>query len=128
MSQGPIVNMDQLRAWLADLGFDFGNQFRDQMNECDWYAWRRSKLDARDCDCNEGRMQIVLTPYACEHDDTRWESVEVDVTGECDGVWYKLQAYSMTPAELVARLDDVEAALIRAWNSLAATGRREGER
>lgn len=119
-AQGPVdVNVGQLRDWLADRGFGFGNnQFRGQMNDCDWYAWRRSKLEARDCDCNGPKMQIVLTPSSYERDGKRWESVEADVTGECGGVWYKLQAYSMTPTELVARLDDVEAALIRAWNSL----------
>lgn len=96
------------------------------MNDCDWYAWRRSKLSARDCDCNGPKMQIVLTPHSYERDGKRWESVEADVTGECAGVWYRLQAYSMTPTELVARLDDVEAALIRAWNSLMPNVQGEG--
>ena len=120
IAQGPVdVNVGQLRDWLQARGFGFGNnQFRGQMNDCDWYAWRRSKLSARDCDCNGPKMQIVLTPHSYERDGKRWESVEADVTGECAGVWYKLQAYSMTPTELVARLDDVETALIRAWNSL----------
>lgn len=116
------VNVVQLRGWLADRGFGFGNnQFRGQMNDCDWYAWRRSKLDARACDCNGQKMQIVLTPHSYERDGKRWESVETDVTGECAGIWYKLQAYSMSPTELVERLDEVETALIMAWNALVPT-------
>ncbi|MCK9621974.1 MAG: hypothetical protein M0R47_15750 [Methylobacter sp.] len=120
IAQGPVdVNVGQLRVWLEQQGFCFGNnQVRGQMNDCDWYAWRRSTLSARDCDCNGPKMQIVLTPHSYELDGKRWESVAADVTGECAGVWYKLQAYSMTPTELVARLDEVEGALIRAWNSL----------
>ena len=119
-SASPVdVNVGQLREWLEHQGFGFGNnQFRGQMNDCDWYAWRRSKLSARDCDCNGPKMQIVLTPHSYNRDGKQWESVEADVTGECGGVWYKLQAYSLTPAELMARLDDVEAALVSAWNSL----------
>ncbi len=115
------VNVNQLRDWLADNGFMFGkNTFRGQFNDCDWYAWRRSKLEARDCDCNGPKMQIVLTPHSYNRAGKQWESVEADVTGECDGVWYKLQAYSLTPSELVARLDEIETALVGAWNSLSA--------
>lgn len=42
-AQGPVdVNVEQLREWLEQQGFCFGNnQFRGQMNDCDWYAWRR---------------------------------------------------------------------------------------
>lgn len=113
------VNVEQLRDWLEHQGFRFGkNLFCGQMNDCDWYAWRRSKLAERDCDCNGTKVQIVLTPYSYERCGKRWESVEADITGESSGVWYKLKAYSMTPAEMKARLDEVEAALTRAWNSL----------
>ena len=120
IAQGPVdVNVRQLREWLEQQGFGFGNnQFRGHGNDCDWYAWRRSKLSARDCDCNGPKMQIVLTPHSYERDGKRWESVEADITGECDGVWYKLQAYSLTPTELVKRFDEIETALVTAWNSL----------
>ncbi len=117
------VTVNQLREWLAERGFGFGNNnFRGQMNDCDWCAWRRSKLEARACECNGSNIQIVLTPNSYKRDGKRWESVEADVTGECNGVWYRLQAYSMTPTELVARLNDVESALVRAWNSLHKDG------
>lgn len=130
IAQGPVgVNIGQLRDWLEQQGFGFGNnQFRGQMNDCDWYAWRRSKLDARDCDRNGPKMQIVVTPHSYELDGKRWESVEADVTGECAGVWYKLQAYSLTPAELVTRLDEIETALVTAWNSLRPNGEVNGGR
>ena len=128
IAQGPVgVNIGQLRDWLEQQGFCFGNnQFRGQMNDCDWYAWRRSKLSARDCDCNGPKMQIVVTPHSCNRDGKQWESVEADVAGECDGIWYKLRAYSLTPAELVTRLDEIETALVTAWNSLRPNGEVSG--
>lgn len=128
IAQGPVgVNVGQLRDWLEQQGFGFGNnQFRGQMNDCDWYAWRRSKLSARDCDRNGPKMQIVVTPHSCNRDGKQWESVEADVTGECDGIWYKLQAYSLTPAELVTRLDEIETALVTAWNSLRPNDQIQG--
>lgn len=113
------VDIEHLRDWLEAHEFQFvENHFRGQKNDCKWYAWKRSNLEARDCDCNGPKMQIVLTPHSYELIGLRYVRIEADVTGEYDGVWYKLQAYSMTPLDVVARIDDVEAALIRAWNSL----------
>jgi hypothetical protein len=113
------INMEQLREWLEQKGFFFAkNPFHDETNSCDWYAWRRSKLPARDCDCNGPKIQIVLIPYSYNYNGQQRESIEIDVTGEHNGVWYKLQAYSLTPAELIARLDEIETKLVKAWNSL----------
>jgi hypothetical protein len=47
------------------------------------------------------------------------QSVEVEVCGEFSGLWFKLRAYSMTPAEFMERADEIEASLIAAWNALA---------
>lgn len=111
------MSLEQLHDWLKDQGFSFGRQTR-QMNECDWYAWRRSALPARPCDCNGPGLQLVINPYAMRLDGTLHESVEVEVTGEAGEIWWKLLAYSMKPADLVARLTDVEAALVAAWNAV----------
>lgn len=89
-------------------------------NECNWYAYRRSALPARECECNEGKaMQIVVRPFKyARPTTTAWESAEVDVSGEAGGVWFKLKAYSLTLQELRERLPEIEAQLIGAWNSL----------
>ena len=93
-------------------------------NGCNWYAYRRSTLPARECECNEGKpAQIVVRPHlflraSAPTPSGAWESVEVDVTGEASGLWWKLQAYSLKPEELRDRLPDIEAALIAAWNAL----------
>ena len=48
----------------------------------------------------------------------KWQSAEVDLTGESGGVWFKLTAYGLTIEELRARLPDIESNLVAAWNAL----------
>lgn len=113
------MNID-FRKWLEHQGFSFRkDQFRKNLDDYDWCAWRPSALSARDCECNGSKMQIIVTPHRYNINGDLYESVDVDVTGEYSGIWYKLQAYSMTQSELMLRLDDIEAALIRAWNALS---------
>ncbi len=117
------VGLDDLREWLSTEGFQLGpNQFASRENECNWYAWRRSEIEARRCECNDDKqgVQIVVTPHRFDLGSMPTvESVEVDITGEADGRWHKIQAYGIKPDDLKRSLPDVEAALIRAWNALA---------
>lgn len=113
----------QLREWLAGQGFNFGKQETHKpLNQCDWHAWRRIKLDARECECNGPKVQLVITPYSFVTSNYESESVEVDLNGEAGGVWWKLMAYSLKPSELIERLDEIEASLTNAWNSLRPNG------
>jgi hypothetical protein len=116
------VGCDELREWLIANGFRVAPDSLARDRGCNWYAYRRSAIAARECECNDGKpMQIVVRPFWLKHDSApggAWESAEVDVTGESGGSWYKLQAYSLKPAELMARLPEIEAALIAAWNAL----------
>lgn len=115
------MDLSTLKDWLDEQGFSFGKQVgRSQMNECEWYAWRRTKLEARECETNDSKIQLVIWPYQYKYDGNTHESVEVEVTGEAGEVWYQLKAYSMKPADLSERLDSVETALIGAWNALSA--------
>jgi hypothetical protein len=121
---GSMIGCDELRDWLTAQGFraEF-NHLGSRDNGCNWYAYRRSTLPARECECNEGKtVQLVVRPFAYRRLATGhpgFESVEVDVTGEAGGVWFKLTAYSLKHDELRERLDDIEASLIAAWNALA---------
>lgn len=122
--------MDDLKAWLVMHGFRIAaNQFRRDRNECDWYAYRRSNIPARECETNDGKpAQIVVYPSSFTFDGRLHESVEVEVCGEADGVWFKLTAYSLAPADVPAKLPSVEASLIAAWNALIpADGGQPGE-
>lgn len=119
-----FYGLDDLREWLESQGFRVSQDYMQRENGCNWYAYRRSELPARECECNEGKpAQIVVRPHlflraSAPTPSGAWESVEVDVTGEASGLWWKLQAYSLKPEELRDRLPDIEAALIAAWNAL----------
>lgn len=109
---------DDLREWLLTQNFTcYVDSLSLRDNECNWYACRRSAIPARECECNDGKaMQIVVRPYR-NAENPIWQSAEVDVTGETGGLWYKVSAYSVAHDELRARLAEIEAALIAAWNA-----------
>ena len=111
----------ELREWLEAHAFRCAEDpchYRE--NECNWYAYRRSELPARACECNSDKpeMQIVVKPSAMQIGEHRHRSAEVELCGEAGGVWWKLSAYSMRPEEVPTKLCDVEVALIAAWNAL----------
>lgn len=113
----------ELQAWLEGRGFRvFIDPIPDGMNRCNWYACRRTILDARECETNGHKVQMVIQPYEYPHipggRGGHHTSVEAVMTGESGGVWYRLMAYSMSHGELMEKLDAVEAALVRAWNAL----------
>lgn len=119
LEQSELMTLEHLKAHLAAQGFRFGKQPLWQThNECQWYAWRRTSLPARECETNGNKCQLVVTPYRYEAGSEEHESVTLDVTGEAGGLWYKLEAYSMKPREAFDQLSAVEAALVRAWNAL----------
>lgn len=115
-----LQGCEELREWLLKQGFKCSiESLHRNGNECNWYAFRRSELPARECECNDGKpMQLVVRPFACNINSRSWQSVEVDVTGEANGVWFKLSAYSMSHEDLKSRLPGVESSLIAAWNAL----------
>lgn len=120
--QTDLYGCDELREWLIGQGFKCAIDSLGRDKECNWYAYRRSELQARECECNDGKpMQLVVRPYKFSHPsapDGAWESAEVDVTGEAGGLWYQLKAYSLKHDELRTRFGDIERSLIAAWNGL----------
>ena len=119
---GPLIGCEELREWLIAHGFRIAPENIASDNGCNWYAYRRSAIPARECECNEGKpMQLVVRPFRLEHIGApggAWESAEVDVTGEAGSHWYKLTCYSLKHDELMGRLGAIEAALMAAWNAL----------
>jgi len=112
--------LDDTRAWLESQGFRIAAQYGDayQMNQCNWYAYRRTQLDARECECNDGKpMQIVVRPYSFKRNGIDGASLEIEVCGQFDE-WFKLMAYSISPDEAVEKLPQIERKLISAWNAL----------
>ena len=115
-----VVGCDGLREWLVSQGFQLTlNPLRHDDDGCNWYAYRWSQIEARECECNDGKpMQVIVAPHRYEGDGHAFENVEVEVIGEAGGVWFKLAAYSLKPDEVQAKLPDVERGLIAAWNAL----------
>ena len=111
---------DLLLESLKANGFKIAEEtLRNPDNLATWYAYRRSEIPAVECECNDGkRMQIVIKPHFYNYGNVKAESVEVDVTGEAGGVWYKLCAYSLPAEQLMPRLPKIEASLLAAWNAL----------
>jgi len=123
-----VKGLADLREWLTGQGFRAtSDSLGSRDNACDWYAYRRSTIPARPCECNDKpNMQLVVRPYI-NIDRPEWSSVEVDVTGEAGGVWFKLQAYSLTVDDLRAKLPAIEAALMAAWNAIPTGQQTQGE-
>lgn len=115
-----LTGSDDLREWLTSQGFrTWQDGLAHPDNLCNWYATRKTHLQARECECNKGKsMQLLVKPFefTFRTGDTA-SSVQVDVTGEANGIWYKLQAYSLSHDDLRGRLDEIESSLIAAWNA-----------
>ena len=112
--------MKELRAWLEGQGFRFGNdELRNKGNECDWYAYRRTKIEARECECNDGKaMQIIVKPSQFTLHGEQYSRASGEVCGEYGGEWWRMEGYGVDVAKLPAKLDTIERQLIAAWNAL----------
>lgn len=120
----PMIGCDDLREWLISQGFKCSiDHLGHQHNACNWYAYRKSSFEARECECNGGKsMQVVAKPFRLVLEGAKdHTSVELEVTGEAGGIWYKLSAYSLSQEEIRDRLGDIEQSLIAAWNALIPT-------
>ena len=111
--------LDEFREWLQANGFKIErNNLNSSLNECDWIAYRRTTGQTRECETNEGKLQIVVHPHLFSVHGKPHSSVETEITGEADGRWYKLQQYGTSPAEFMENLPDIEKSLINAWNAV----------
>lgn len=50
-----LYGCDELREWLTAQGFRVAHDDLNRDNECNWYAYRRIALPARECECNTGK-------------------------------------------------------------------------
>lgn len=81
-----------------------------------WYAYRKSDLPKRECEENEGPLQIIIRYYAFLN--STYNPCEIEIVAEYGAVWWRLQAYAVPSETLMERHDEIEAALIRAWNAM----------
>ena len=111
-----FTGCDQLRTDLENRGFTTEkDRLSTRHNQCNWTAYRRTKLPARGHECDQNKSpQIAVRPFI----HNKLENAEVDLTGETNGRWYKLLCYSLSPEQLIAQLPEIEAELVAAWNAL----------
>ena len=114
------MNITELKDFLTKEGFTFAkNGLKDQSNQCDWYAYRKTKLLVRNCTCNTDKgMTLVVYPYKFDFDGVRSESVQLELIGEYIN-WYRLTCYSLTPDVVHSSINAIEARLVNAWNALS---------
>ncbi len=115
-----VSKMPALKVFLEKKNFFFAkNGLKDPINSADWFAYKTSKMKARECECNTGKhMQLVVYPFHFVVGVQETETVEITLKGEHNNTWFQISAYSLTPKELVSNLAFLEGALIRAWNAL----------
>ena len=97
------------------------NTLASPENACDWYAACRYPAASR-CETNSNKhgIQIVVWPYDL-HLPQRYEpgrTAEIEITGEANGQWYKLCAYSVPWGEIVKSFDEITESLVIAWDAL----------
>lgn len=113
------MNQQDLKQKLEELGFKiYDNDLTDASNMSRWYACKRLPKDLRYCDCNDKPPQLVIHPHFYVFNGFPHRTCEVSITGEYDGVWYDLKAYSLLPEDLLEKLDSIEVKLIAAWEGL----------
>ena len=115
-----FTGLDEQRAALEAAGLRiYRNHMAREGNLCNWVAQRRTDIPSRECECNDGRpVCVTVTPHFYLFPGNEMRTFEVDVTGECDGEWYALKAYSIWADEIIEKLPAAERSLIAAWNAL----------
>jgi hypothetical protein len=119
MREKDFIGCDELRTWLESQGFRAYTNAPSADNACNWYTCRTTALMSRECECNEKPVQIIVRPF--KFGLSIPDFIEVEVRGQTGDLWFQLMAHSLTPDELRARLPEIEARLIAAWNALATT-------
>lgn len=113
---------EELKDWLTTQGFhECKNTWSGSDNRCDWYAVKRYGVEHL-CETNSEKpgIQIVVWPYEYHFPqlENPGRSVEIEITGEANGIWYKLCAYSIPWTEAVERFDAITESLVVAWDSI----------
>lgn len=110
----PLLN------WLEKQGFLCAvNPNSTPLNQCNWYAYRRSAVPARECAAHPGKaIQLVIRPSEGLVNGTLHTSCEVELAGELNQIWFKLSACPLSGVELKDRLAQIEENLVNAWNAM----------
>ncbi len=109
------MTLDEMKELLRSDGWKI-YQKSNLKNE-KWYACKQFD-SIHWCESNHKRPQFVLWAYENSYAGEKYHSCKVDVTGEADGAWFELSAYSMLPAEFWNRRQYIMGQLKAAWEAL----------
>jgi len=120
MNENNFHGFDELRDWLQDQGFKiYYNHLSEKMNQCNWYACRKTQLNARRCETNDNKANhITIRPYKNTYNNLSYGSSEIEIVGEANGIWFNLKAYSVPEKDIYNRFNEIEQMLVSAWNGL----------
>lgn len=115
-------SQNDLLDFLTQRGFvKCRNTWGGPENQCDWYAVKRYAAEHL-CETNSNKLgiQMVVWPYELHFPQLKnpSRSVEIEITGEANGIWYKLCAYSIPWEDAVERFDEITESLVVAWDAL----------
>ncbi len=117
------MTQDELKAALSDAGWRIeNNRLRGEYNECSWYAWHANRPSAwPDCQCNDKPPSLIIMPsYTRLPDGQEFSGVDIDLTGEMNGRWFKLKMYSVNTDEVLQAAEEAKRTLGAAWTAIAA--------
>lgn len=115
-----MKTQDNIKEWLRDIGFrEYPNAVASCENECKWIACKRYESKYV-CESNDDKpgIQVTVTPHKLRMGGNEYKSIEIGITGEANGIWCTLQAYSLSWEELPTKLDQVTDALVKAWEAI----------
>ena len=125
MNTSTFHGENELRKALLNTGFICAPKNAAMLGDnCNWYAYKRSKVQSRRCEHNDKEgVQVVVTPFSVtpfssEVGNVPWRSVEIEVCGEANGDWWKMIAYGIHPDHVPGKIDAIEKSLVDAWNAL----------
>lgn len=114
-----FVGEDEFREKLIALGFTIYYYGPDNINSCNWLGSRAITKEIRNCESNEKKPNLIVIPFSLSlFNGQISSSVEADITGEVNKIWYKLKAYGLSKQDFLENVESIESSLVKSWNVL----------
>ena len=90
-----------------------------------WNGSKRCPKGTPECDTNEDKVSwhVKVSDWCIPNDPYHrdFKSVEIEIVGGTNGLWFKLTAYSINFDDLKKKLFHAEISLLDAWISVSRT-------
>ena len=121
------MTFEELKTKMESLGFKYQPMSSNDSDSVVGAFFRRIPEVKRECLTNEGKLQLAVELY----DRARYERIrapdfpnrygfEVTLSGEyATDLWTNLRVYGLQPEVFFEKHNDIERALVRAWEAMA---------